>query len=389
MYVDQNDVADLYRDRGSAYIDLKEPFRAFDSFEEALRIIEALHSEGALDDARDLVDCRLRSGDAYAEFRLFEEALVDYDRAIGLMGGPYSNDGLSDPMMLAYALEKRSDVREELEDFRGAKDDRDRAAEYAERALAMCRFGPDATRAKALRAARKESDEKTWRTERNLFLDRVRDSVLGRRAWRRLGADETRSLRLERNPVVLGSSVSSSRFEAIRYELPFYRGSSLLELAPEATSGSLWLLDRGGSLSILDGTSAPLYEAAAACPLELTRENAIEYIRFFTFFVRVDDSPLIIVDDLAHPLLNLSGLPIEEKAPLEKAVRPPRVVAESAPRVVAESAPGTYRVEACMVHGHVLFAATFDVGADGRIAVGDRTRIADRLSVNELRTLHD
>lgn len=376
-YVDQSDLANLYCKRGAAFMDQRQPERAIADFDEAIDMMDMLNSDRELADDRDFVIGHMLRGDAYAERRSFEEALADYDAAVDLMGGRYSKTEGSDPMALSEALEKRGAVRAELQDTDGAAADYDQAAELVERALALSRFfRRDETRETASKAAGAAKNTSAGPNERSLFLDNVRDSILGRREWRCLGEDETRPLRLERNAVILRSYMSSWRFETIRFDLPFYGNASLLELCAGTRFGSLWFLDNGGSLALLDGTSAPIRFADAACPLKLSRENLVAYLRFFNFFVHGVEGPFFIADDLMHPMIDASRLTTAQRALLEKNLK--------APELIEERSAGLYRVRASVLYGDALLSATFEIRADGRVEMVDDTRIVDGLPVNEL-----
>jgi hypothetical protein len=113
----------------------------------------------------------------------------------------------------------------------------------------------------------------------------------------------------------------------------------------------------------------------------LTQDNVIEYLRLYCFFVHREGWPLLIVDDLSHPILDAERFPREDTELLEKKVR--------APRVIAGSGSGPYRIDAFAVLGALLLQATFEVGRDGRVAVTDEKNVLMPLQVRDFRYFRD
>ncbi|MEX3014379.1 nSTAND1 domain-containing NTPase [Gymnodinialimonas hymeniacidonis] len=83
-------------------------------------------------------------------------------------------------------------------------------------------------------------------------------------------------------------------------QLPFYPGAEKLLLRathPEWPDGAyIYYLSHGRNLYWLNGTSPPIHEFNAKSEIALTVENALEYLRFFCFFVRGEEGPFYVLD---------------------------------------------------------------------------------------------
>jgi len=209
------------------------------------------------------------------------------------------------------------------------------------------------------------------------FFDRVSDAVFGRRAWGYLSEKDSRALRLIELPILRQSSESASPIEALRYDLPFYGSRSLVEVRSEQGKGQTWCLAGDCSPAPLDGASAPIHDANDACSLALNKDTVIDYVRFFCFFVHGDDGPFFVVQDLNHPVFDLERINPEERATIEKELRPPELL--------DVSEDGVFKVSAVVMYGNALFKTEFMVQPSGNIEMLDDTPVAGDIPALKLK----
>jgi hypothetical protein len=87
-------------------------------------------------------------------------------------------------------------------------------------------------------------------------------------------------------------------------QMPFYRNGELVRLTIDMNIGFMVATGQG-ELSAreyfpLNGTSTDIRAANDAAGLVITRDNAVDYVRFFTTFLRTDDGePFVIVESLS------------------------------------------------------------------------------------------
>jgi hypothetical protein len=107
-------------------------------------------------------------------------------------------------------------------------------------------------------------------------------------------------------PDLLGTARQITQFRTKR--LSFYPGAKLCEgLVPAAGSGEAsvfsFILLQDGTVTILDGTAAPVHELDENVPVALnTREQSESYLRFFAAAIFANGGNFRIVDGVDDPL---------------------------------------------------------------------------------------
>ena len=159
--------------------------------------------------------------------------------------------------------------------------------------------------------------------------------------------------------------------------LSFYPGAEILACRdPSWAPANLFIyaLKQGSSLCWLNGTSPPIKEFNAAGNLSLSDENALDYLKFFCFFVRGEEGPFYVVDSLNAPYLpdiirdgaDAGALP---------AVRTRFQERYQSPRQFGKSGDGKWRISATIYYSNAVFVGDFLVGADGMVDMADDTPI--------------
>jgi hypothetical protein len=85
---------------------------------------------------------------------------------------------------------------------------------------------------------------------------------------------------------------------ALQMELSFYPRARLAMLQNKTDSEDYCYYIAGQSIPYrLDGPSPPIHRFNADNPIRLTEQNCIEYLGFFTFFVRGEGGPFLCMGD--------------------------------------------------------------------------------------------
>ena len=219
------------------------------------------------------------------------------------------------------------------------------------------------------------------------FLERVSDSIFGRRDWEYLPEAESRAIgeavatASEASAEAASAASAASAFKVKRFPLSFYEKAALLELREVAGGiggGSTWVLENEGVFYRLDGSSAPIHDVNEAASIKVSRDTAVDYVRFFCFFVNGDEGPFFIVDSLDHPVFIKDKIAAKDRETREKALREPEVL-----EVTAE---GTFIVSAVVMYGNALFDAKLAVTETGLIEMIDDEPIAGDIPALKLKT---
>jgi hypothetical protein len=117
-------------------------------------------------------------------------------------------------------------------------------------------------------------------------------------SWTKIQGEE-----LQRLQERLELTQQSTSLEASTLRPPFYQNGDLVKMDDGA--GAMFMVAAGqGELSAreyfpLNGKSPDIRAANDAAGLVITRDNAVDYVRFFTTFLRMKDGePFVIVESL-------------------------------------------------------------------------------------------
>lgn len=155
--------------------------------------------------------------------------------------------------------------------------------------------------------------------------------------------------------------------------LPFYDNVVLIRMQDTNWAPSnlrLYYLAKEGELFRLNGTSPPIHEVNAAAPVKITEENILEYLRFFCFFVRGEEGPFLITEDMTNPYIPQD---IDDKT---------RTVIEGTAREASYEGmneQGHHLCDAVVFYSNALFIANFSVQPSGMIEMLDDQPIASEL----------
>lgn len=155
--------------------------------------------------------------------------------------------------------------------------------------------------------------------------------------------------------------------------LPFYEQVVLIRVRDknwDPGNLTVYYLANQGNLSRLDGQSAPIHMTNAEAPVRISESNVLEYLRFFCYFVRGEDGPFLIAEDLDDPAMP-RGLDDTTRKAVEGTIRPASFE--------GRNNDGNYMCDAIVFYSNALFLATFSVEQTGMIHMLDDQPLAQDL----------
>jgi hypothetical protein len=158
-------------------------------------------------------------------------------------------------------------------------------------------------------------------------------------------------------------------------QLPFYDRVVLIRVQdPSWTPRKLtiYYLTLDGNLFRLNGTSPPIHEVNATAPIKINEENILEYLRFFCYFVRGEEGPFLIAEDMANPDLPQT-MDDKTRAVVQGTIRPATYE--------GKNEQGFYLCDGVVFYSNALFIANFAVQPGGMIEMLDDEPIAADLPV--------
>lgn len=182
------------------------------------------------------------------------------------------------------------------------------------------------------------------------------------------------------NPIQGKHTVNAATASIAWCQLPFYTTIALVRVddsAWPANTGPFWFLAKQGRMFLLDGSSAPIHDANEADPIKVTEATAIDYLRFFCYFVHGDEGPFLIVEDINHPALDQARLEPATRSVIEGAIR--QAAFEG------RAAEGALEASAMVLYGNALFSARFSMTENGMIEMIDDEPVAADLPVKKIK----
>jgi len=163
-------------------------------------------------------------------------------------------------------------------------------------------------------------------------------------------------------------------------QIPFYTTIALVRVNDSAwppNTGPFWFLAKQGRMFLLDGSSAPIHDANEADPITVTEAKALEYLKFFCYFVHGDEGPFLIVEDINHPAIDKARLDDATRKVIEGALRPAAFE--------GKTDEGNLEASAMVLYGNALFSARFSISPNGMIEMIDDEPVAADLPVKKIK----
>ena len=193
--------------------------------------------------------------------------------------------------------------------------------------------------------------------------------------WTPVEGDELTGFLEQVGPIGGKFKVSPGTTKVDYRMLPFYDNVAMIRVKDPAWSPAdlfIYYLTDQGNLYWLNGTSPPIHEVNAKAPVKITDDNVLEYLRFFCFFVRGEEGPFLIAEDMNDTYVPKQ---VDEKTRmvLEGTIRPATYN--------GRNEQGHMMCDAVVYYSNALFIANFAVQPGGMIEMLDDEPIAADLPI--------
>ncbi|PCJ97034.1 MAG: hypothetical protein COA45_10460 [Zetaproteobacteria bacterium] len=156
--------------------------------------------------------------------------------------------------------------------------------------------------------------------------------------------------------------------------LPFYDSVALIRVQdPNWVNKkmTIYYLTDQGNLFRLNGTSPPIHEVNSKAPVKINEDNVLDYLRFFCFFVRGDEGPFYVAEDMSDANLP-QDMDATTKSVIEGTIRPASYE--------GMNDQGHFLCDAVVFYSNALFIANFSVQPGGMIEMLNDEPIAGDLT---------
>lgn len=198
--------------------------------------------------------------------------------------------------------------------------------------------------------------------------------------WQKVPAAQTEPFLKLINPIQGKHNASPATASVEWCQLPFYTTIALVRINDSAWApgtGPFWFLAKQGRMFLLDGSSAPIHDANEADPVKVTEANALDYLRFFCYFVHGDEGPFLIVENIDHPAIDKAKMDDAKRKVIEDALRPAAFE--------GKTQAGALEASAMVLYGNALFSARFSMTENGMIEMIDDEPVAADLPVRKIK----
>lgn len=199
--------------------------------------------------------------------------------------------------------------------------------------------------------------------------------------WQDVPASQIEPFLKMLNPIQGKHTASAASARVEWCQMPFYTTVALIKVDDKSWApgtGPFWYLAKQGKMFLLDGTSAPIHDANEADPVKVTEANALDYLKFFCYFVHGDEGPFFVVEQIEHPALDLTKLDGTKRRVIEDALRPAAFE--------GKAASGNLETSAMILYGNALFAARFSITENGMIEMTDDQPVAADLPIKKIKS---
>ena len=193
--------------------------------------------------------------------------------------------------------------------------------------------------------------------------------------WNPVTGEELKGFLDQVNPIDGKYKVAPETSQVSWRPLPFYNGVVLVRVKdPNWTPRNLYIyfLTSQGNLYRLNGTSPPIHEVNAMAPVKLTEENIIDYLKFFCFFVRGEEGPFLIAEDMSNPYIP-ANMDDKTRTVFTGTLRPATYE--------GKNEQGYYLCDGIVFYSNALFIANFAVQPTGMIEMLDDDPVAVDLPI--------
>ncbi len=188
--------------------------------------------------------------------------------------------------------------------------------------------------------------------------------------------DEAAPILMEVNQALEGSPFVGESIVVLSQDLPFYPGYKFLEISdhtaqPVRTQNIIY---KQGDVTVLNWTNEPIYALNAKAPIQLNKDTAPLYAKFFFTYVRGRHGRFLIVEGVDEIQWREEPPPAARKA-VGKLLTP--VTLSNI------DADGTFNLVGQMMFKDSLFQSAIHVKPDGLVSLSDEELLIEDMPVQD------
>lgn len=192
--------------------------------------------------------------------------------------------------------------------------------------------------------------------------------------WNSVDGDELAGFLDQINPIDGKYRTSPNSTQVAWRTLPFYETVALIRVKdPNWVNKKMciYYLTDQGNLFRLNGSSPPIHEVNSKAPVKINENNVLDYLRFFCFYVRGDEGPFYIAEDMSDENLP-KDMDETTRSVISGTIRPASFE--------GMNEQGYFLCDAVVYYSNALFIANFAIQPSGMIEMLNDEPIAGDLN---------
>jgi hypothetical protein len=194
--------------------------------------------------------------------------------------------------------------------------------------------------------------------------------------WQEIDPEEMPALVAAVNRELKERPFDATMTEGKRHSLSFYAEHDLYEFADTSTSSPVYtrrILYGPEGFQILNWTNGPIYTTNEKAPINVTEDNAPEYVKFFFNYVKGRHGRFVIVESVDEIAWD-GAVPDKGKEAVARIIKPVTVTSNE---------DGKINLLAFMVFKDSLFRANVHVERDGMVSLSDEALVIEGMPIVE------
>lgn len=195
-----------------------------------------------------------------------------------------------------------------------------------------------------------------------------------RDAFKKIEGDEAAQLLAQVAPKLAVSAFDATKASVMTHPLSFYPGWNFLEIADHTQSPAkvACAIYKDNDVVPMTWNNEPIYALNARVPVQLSRDNIAEYVKFFFTYVRGKHGRFLIAENVDDIDWREDPPPAARKA----------IAKMLLPLTIKERGEdGSYKLAACMMFRDSLFQADITVGPAGAVELSNEELLVEDMPV--------
>ena len=165
--------------------------------------------------------------------------------------------------------------------------------------------------------------------------------------------------------------------QVLTFDLPFYPGCQLVEITDHGVQppqSSIVIVKDKEEVRLLDWTNGPIYDLNEQIPVQITKDNVSEFVKFFFTYVAGRHGRFLICESVDDVAWKDEPAPAARKA-IAQMIKPVTIT--------GEQPDGTYDLRANMMFKDSLFESAIHVTQVGQVSLSDEELLVENMPVVE------